>query len=153
MKTFTILIISIFISTLAVSQNNQPEQNAVGPKIEFEKVSHNFGDIVEGEYATHKFKLYNRGDRPLVLKTVKPSCGCTASDYPKEPIMPGDSATIVAKFNSRGYGGRSFHKSITVTTNMSENNVKVLYIKGNVKMQPSNQTPPPPQSPVRINDN
>jgi hypothetical protein len=37
-------------------------------------------EITEGTYATFVFNFTNVGDKPLLLKDVRPSCGCTASN-------------------------------------------------------------------------
>lgn len=147
---YLLTLITLFVILSAQAQDSK-EQSTSGPKIKLETAQHDFGDVNEGTYPTYKFKFYNVGDKPLVLKSVRPGCGCTASDYPREPIMPGDSSTITARFNSNGYGGRSFYKSITVTTNETKNNLKVLYIKGNV-LKKKTTTKPQNQSPVRINN-
>ncbi|MBT4968383.1 MAG: DUF1573 domain-containing protein, partial [Bacteroidetes bacterium] len=63
---------------------------------------------------------------------------------------PGEKGSVTAVFNSRGYGGRSFHKSISVTTNMGTNAQKVLFFKGNVIKKVTEPVEQPVQSPVRI---
>ncbi len=99
-------------------------------KVIWEKTVHNFGDIKQGTPVKVSFNFTNNLDYPLILKKVKASCGCTATDYPKEPILPGKKASIIATYNAANKG--AFNKSITITTN-AEENIKVLYIKGTVK--------------------
>lgn len=96
--------------------------------IEFEKETHDFGTIQEGQVATYDFIFKNKGKSPLVLQSVEPSCGCTTPHYTREPIPPGKTGKITVSYNSQGRPN-SFHKSITVRTN-SDEPVKVLYIKG-----------------------
>ncbi len=146
-----ILALFVFLSMcMCLVAQQAPNNNVVGPKIKFSETTYNFGTVEEGVYAKHSFKFYNVGDKPLLLKNVKPGCGCTASDWPREPIMPGDSAIITAKFNSRGYAGRSFHKSIAVTTNLAQNNIRVLYIKGFVRKPLTLEQKPEVISPLFI---
>lgn len=117
------------------------------PAIEFESESHDFGEIEEGVQATYEFKFTNTGDEPLIISNVRAACGCTTPSWPREPIMPGETGTIKAVYNSQGRPGR-FHKSVTVTTNMKENGTKVLYLRGDVK--PKGEVTPADKSPVQI---
>jgi len=132
MKQIIILTVFLLIFTYSYAQkDNQPKK----PDIFFVEKSIDFGNINEGDNPKVIFKFYNSGTAPLLLKDVKASCGCTASEWPRQPIMPGDSSSITATFNSRGYAGKNVHKSITVTTNVKENEkdkVIILFFKGYV---------------------
>ncbi len=87
--------------------------------IKFEETTFDFGQIKQGETVTHKFKFTNTGANPLVLENVKPSCGCTAINWPKEPIAPQQTGEIEAQFNSTGKVGDQL-KNITITLNTVE---------------------------------
>jgi hypothetical protein len=82
----------------------------------FEHDSYDFGKIKQGDVVKHSFKFTNTGKNPLVLENVKPSCGCTAIDWPKGAIAPGQSSKIDAQFNSAGKSGAQL-KYITVVFN------------------------------------
>jgi len=152
-KVFTFIFVIGFITYSIAQVNNSIPTNqnndGIGPSIKFTETSHDFGNINEGTYAKYSFKFFNVGNKPLVIKSVNASCGCTAPSWPKNPIMPGDSNTITAVFNSRGYGGSKFHKSITVTTNMDKDGVLVLFIIGHVN-KVDNAPTNPTQSPVQL---
>jgi hypothetical protein len=149
----------VFISALFIlamsfasqSQNLTPMPGR-GAIIEFKDNSHDFGTIDESTRATYEFEFTNTGDSVLILREVRASCGCTAPTWPRQPIKPGEKGKITVVYNSTGYGGQNFHKSVTVTTNMKQDNVKILYIKGKVNpkaaVQPDNQN-----SPIKINQN
>lgn len=97
--------------------------------ISFTKEVHDFGTFSEGKgKQTVKFQFTNTGGEALVLKKVKASCGCTATDYTKKPIPPGGKGFVSAVYNPKNRPGK-FNKSITVTTN-SSTPTKVLRIKG-----------------------
>jgi len=149
MKKVITLCFALAIFGILNAQQNSTTTNVIGPKIKFEETTFDFGDIEEGKYAKHTFTFINEGDRPLLLKDVKPTCGCTASEWTKEPISPGHTGIVTAVFNSRGYAGRSFFKSISVITNQNENAQITLFIKGKVFAKPSDE-PKQEQSPVRI---
>ena len=89
----------------------------VGPNISWEESAFDFGDIPEANgKVAHKFNFTNTGNAPLVITNVRPSCGCTTSDYTKEPVAPGGKGYVEASFDpARRIGNNS--KSITVTTN------------------------------------
>ena len=55
-------------------------------KVTWAKDSHNFGEILQGKPVSVEFSFTNEGDEPLLVADVVTSCGCTASDYSKEPI-------------------------------------------------------------------
>ena len=103
--------------------------------IVFENSEHDFGEIQEkGGKVSYKFSFKNVGDEPLLILSVKPSCGCTTPNWSKNPIKPGEEGFIIAQYNPRGRPG-VFRKSLNVVTNQSikdkPNNI-YIYIKGNV---------------------
>src|SRR5690606_19588223 len=62
----------------------------------------NYGKITEGQTLQVSFRFKNTGDKPLIIRGVHPSCGCTAANPPDKPIPPGEEGTIQASFNSQG---------------------------------------------------
>jgi hypothetical protein len=103
-------------------------------KITFEKTSHDFGDIFQGDVVTYAFKFTNTGKEPLIISNVLVTCGCTAPSWPKEPIMPGKGGEIVISFNSSGKMGVQ-NKVITVMSN-AINSQAQLIIKTNILPKP-----------------
>jgi hypothetical protein len=75
-----------------------------------------FGTVPEGRKVDISFRFRNTGSSPLVIAQVRPSCGCTVADQPKEPIAPGAEGHITATFNSQGHPGVN-HKTLFVTAN------------------------------------
>lgn len=96
--------------------------------MDFQKTTYDFGEIAEGTVAEYEFTFTNTGDQPLILSSVKASCGCTTPSWTKEPVLPGKSGHVKASYNSKNRPG-GFHKSITITSNASKP-TQVLYIKG-----------------------
>jgi hypothetical protein len=99
-------------------------------KVTWEKETHDFGEIPQGKPVSAEFAFTNAGDAPLLIADVATTCGCTASDYSKEPIAPGKSSKIKVTYNAANMG--VFTKSITVNFSNAEAK-KVLMIKGTVK--------------------
>ncbi|MEZ0007347.1 putative low-complexity protein [Flavobacterium sp. 28YEA47A] len=90
---------------------------------------HDFGDIQKGKPASFDFTFKNTTKQTVLITNVKASCGCTATNYTKTPIKPGETASITATYNAATPG--AFSKSVTVTTNDTET-PKILTIKGKV---------------------
>ncbi len=64
-----------------------------------------FGKIKKGEQVKHVYEVTNTGDNPLIISQVKPACGCTAPDFTKEPIMPGQKGQVTLAFDSTSFDG------------------------------------------------
>ena len=96
----------------------EPEVKPEGPLpvLLFEETEHDFGNIREGDKVTHVYKFRNTGEVPLIIQDAKPSCGCTAPDWTKTPIPPGEEGFVKAEFDSNGKPGAQ-NKTITVTAN------------------------------------
>ncbi len=105
------LMASCALSTLA-------QDNAKAAKIEFQESTYEFGDIYQGDVVSHTFTFENTGEAPLVLTNIATTCGCTAPEWPREPIMPGETGEILITFNSTGKMGIQ-NKVITVFSNAS----------------------------------
>ncbi|MCS6929939.1 MAG: DUF1573 domain-containing protein [Saprospiraceae bacterium] len=101
-----------------------------GPVMTFETTTIDYGTIPKGADGLRKFKFTNTGNEPLIIKSAKGSCGCTVPTYPKEPIMPGESAYIEVRYDTNRVG--EFTKTVTITTNEAVE-TRMLTIKGNVK--------------------
>ncbi|MBN2730647.1 MAG: DUF1573 domain-containing protein, partial [Bacteroidales bacterium] len=102
------------------------------PTVQFDKKVHDYG-VIKEESGPAKciFAVTNIGDDTLLITAVRPSCGCTASNYTKEGIPPGGKGEIEATYNPANRPG-NFNKAITVTTNDPDNATIVLSIKGQV---------------------
>ncbi|NOZ47717.1 MAG: DUF1573 domain-containing protein [Chlorobi bacterium] len=118
-----------------VASINAQQKNA---KIEFKSKTNNFGTIHEEKGpVSFTFEFTNSGQKPLIITNVKPSCGCTTSDYTKKPVPPGGSGYVTATYNPHNRPGK-FNKSINITTN-SDNPITVLHITGVVIPKPKSQ--------------
>ncbi len=86
------------------------------PKIVFNKDSHDFGTIVQGEVVTYTFLYRNEGEGGLVLTSASSSCGCTVPNYSKEPLLPGEQGKLEVVFDSKGKMGVQ-NKTVGIRTN------------------------------------
>ena len=115
-----------------------------GAVAQFDKTEFDYGKIEKGSDPLRKFVFKNVGDEPLVISNAQGSCGCTVPTWPKEPIMPGQTATIDVRYDTQRTG--PFSKSVTLTTNEA-NPTRVLSIKGEVNNPPAETNPVPTAAP------
>ncbi|MEN1785075.1 MAG: DUF1573 domain-containing protein [Bacteroidota bacterium] len=118
-------VLLLFIGLLTWSVQAQ-DQTA---KIEFKSETIDYGDIAKGSDGVRVFEFTNTGDVPLVISSVKSSCGCTIPKKPEDPIMPGATGEIQVKYDTNRIG--PIRKAITVTSN-ADTPTKVLKIKGTI---------------------
>jgi hypothetical protein len=103
------------IVTNPKSADGEYDKNAL-PVISFEKDFHDFGRLISGEQVTYAFKFKNTGKSLLIISNVSSSCGCTVSSFPRNPIKPGEEASIDVSFDSSGRHGLQ-SKTVTVFCN------------------------------------
>jgi hypothetical protein len=90
-----------------------------GQKASFEKRGQQFDNIIEGEVLKFNYYFTNTGSSDLILKSVKPTCGCTIADYPKGAIKPGQRDSIQVTFDTKGRAGYNA-KGVNIMTNAGE---------------------------------
>lgn len=105
------------------------EASAAKAGVAWRSTQHNFGEIVLSVPVTASFTFTNTGTAPVLLTQVQGSCGCTATTYPKEAVLPGKSAAIMVTYNAATLG--SFNKTVTVTTS-ADGGPQVLSLRGTV---------------------
>lgn len=92
--------------------------------------AHDFGLMKEaaGPQTGHA-RFVNDGTDPVSITEVRPSCGCTSADYPKEPVAPGDTAIVSFTYDPFMRPGR-FEKTVKVYSD--DGGRYVVHISGNV---------------------
>jgi hypothetical protein len=105
-------------ATPATPATPKPAEKPEGPlpAFEWQTIEHDFGTIKEGEKVTHLYKFKNTGAVPLIIESVRPSCGCTAPNWSKEPIPVGGEGEVEVVFDSKGKPNAQ-NKTVTVTAN------------------------------------
>ena len=79
-----------------------------------------------------QFQIRNDGQSDLIIRSVKPSCGCTAVKPEKNVLKPGDFTYIDAVFYPKGRSG-DFKNGITIVTNDPLHYKKHVFIEGFIK--------------------
>lgn len=101
------------------------------PETAVDRPTYDFGSISQGKKVEHTFIIRNKGDAPLIIKSVRPSCGCTAVTTSASVIAPGGSGEIRAAFDSSNYSG-ALQKTVAVDTNDPKVPSSTLNLKGTV---------------------
>ncbi len=96
-------------------------------KIEFKTDVIDYGTIEKGADGVRTFEFTNTGNAPLIISSVKSTCGCTVPKKPKGPIMPGEKGEIEVKYDTNRVN--PIRKTITVISN-AETPTIALKIKG-----------------------
>lgn len=87
-------------------------QKKVDDIAKFASETINFGKIKQGVPTKGVFTVTNVSNQPIIIEQANPTCGCTISDYTKEPIAAGKTGVINATFNAANVG--HFDKHLTV---------------------------------------
>jgi Protein of unknown function (DUF1573) len=115
MKRIFILIVGVVVAAAAFAQT--PVAKPSGPVLTWEKPTHDFGDIQQGDKVENTFHFTNTGTEPLIITNVTVTCGCTVpKGWPRDPIAVGGKGEIVVAFNSLGKVGKQ-NKVVTVVSN------------------------------------
>lgn len=119
------LLALLTISFLLITSTTSMAQ-----EIKFESTKIDYGSVEKNANGIRHFTFTNVGEAPLVIDTAIGSCGCTVPTWPKEPILPGESAKLKVKYDTKRVG--SFTKYITLTTNDIKNTRTRLSIIGTI---------------------
>jgi hypothetical protein len=123
------LVVFAFAQEIALNTKTANKLNSDNAVFTWSATAFDFGKIKVGVPVTHEFTFTNTGTAPLVIASVQASCGCTVTNYSKEPIEPGAKGFVKATYNAAKVG--PFTKTVSVNAN-TDNGVVQLTIKGEV---------------------
>lgn len=85
-------------------------------EVKWLETEHDFGTFqeVNGKVSC-VMRMVNSGDKPLVITRVQSSCGCTATEFTRDEVAPGDTARVTLTYNPKGRPGK-FEKDVYVYT-------------------------------------
>jgi len=130
MKKYLFLI--VFAMGIGAHAIGQTQAKATGPVITFEKKTHDFGTIYQGDKVEQTYKFTNTGNEPLVITNVQVTCGCTTpKGWPREPVPPGGKGEITIGFNSAGKMGVQ-NKTVTIVSNAANTDGSQISFTTNV---------------------
>jgi hypothetical protein len=107
-----------------------PQTHRPAPEITFEKVVHDFGEVVPGRKHAGQFKFTNTGNDLLTITDVKRCCG-VVTELDKENVAPGDSGILKVEYQSGRQAG-IMTRQIYVSSNDPMNPKVALTIKAKI---------------------
>lgn len=93
----------------------------------------NLGVIDENIIQSFVVNISNKGGKVLKIRSVKPSCGCTATMIDSYSISPGDSTRLKISFDPSGKAEGEIKKTITVYSNSAEDTAVQIVFKATIK--------------------
>lgn len=102
------------------------------PRLVAEQEIINTGEVMFQTPKSVTFEVTNKGNAPLRITAINPSCGCTTVDWPKTDIPAGEHAKITAVYDAKMLG--TFQKELEVYTNDSDEPI-YLTLQGRVVSQ------------------
>ncbi len=90
---------------------------------------HDFQHLRQEHPKTFVFRFKNIDSQPILLQTVRTSCGCTAATWTETPIAPGGTGEIVVEYDAHQRG--EFKKKIRVFFDR-QRKPEILWIHGEV---------------------
>ncbi len=133
-------ILCSFFTISLTAQESPVLSPPAGPTttIEFEETTYDFGTVEEGTLVAKVYTFTNTGTQPLIFSNARGSCGCTVPQWPREPIAPGETASITVEFNSSHKKGKRNQK-VTLTGNTNPPQT-FIYLTGEVLPKEGDET-------------
>jgi hypothetical protein len=110
MKKIMLAMTAVFVSATLFAQN--ATEKKVEDVVKFKELTYNFGKIKQNVAVTHDFTFSNISDKPVIIESATPSCGCTTPVFPQAPVAAGKNDKITAGFNAAAVG--PFNKNISI---------------------------------------
>lgn len=126
MRRFVFLLAVILAVGVGFASDVQAE-----PRIELERVVHDFGEIGAGTQHVCEFKFRNVGDSVLKITEVTRTCGCTPFELEKTEYEPGESGVLKVRYDA-GHRDADDRKNIFMMTNDPANERVSLTIQAQV---------------------
>jgi len=104
---------------------------SVHASLVFEKTEVDLKPDLGAAQAVAVFKYENKGETPVHIKAVRPSCGCTTAALAKNDVAPGEKGEITATFNIGDRTGVQT-KTVTVDTDDAKVPQTVLTFKATI---------------------
>ena len=135
-KIMLLAAITLFsVATINAQTAKKGTKAPETPKVEgagmvFENETIDYGTIQHNADGKREFVFVNNGNKPLTIESTQGSCGCTVPTKPEGAIAPGGKGIIGVKYATDRVG--AFTKTVTVKSNATGQETKVLTIKGTV---------------------
>lgn len=114
------------LSIAAVVVATEPARAADWANAMFPIKQHEFGDVAVSAKCEVRFPIENKSDKTVHIKSVRASCGCTTPIIETNYIEPGQTGTILARFNTDTHRGK---KAATLTVVIDKPNFAEVQLK------------------------
>jgi hypothetical protein len=101
------------------------------PRLTFEKVVHNFGNVSPGSANTYLFSFKNTGNTTLKITDVNSTCGCTVSKLLKNEYAPGETGQLAVGYLAQNQFGET-SMPLHVYSNDPANPIITLSVKSKI---------------------
>lgn len=101
------------------------------PQADWQTKEIDLGLVKQGAEVTQAFAFTNVGTQPLLIREVKPSCSCTAVNWPRQPIGPGEKGEIQVRYKASAVSTGVDLKHVTVMANTKPDFIN-LYVKAKI---------------------
>jgi hypothetical protein len=118
----------------AATTRSTASSRRTAPKIEFEKVVHDFGNVGPGTNNLCEFRFTNAGNSTLKIGEITKTCGCTPFSLAKKEYAPGESGTLKVNYFSEQLRGKTT-KHLVIYSNDKARPEVTLAIKADIKIQ------------------
>lgn len=128
---------TLLLTASLISVGYSQQLTAATPKTEgsptaafhWSNTTYDFGKTKVGVPVSYEFRFQNTGLAPLIISSVKASCGCTVTAYTKEPVEHGGSGFVRATYNAGQKG--VYSKTVAVSANTPGGLIN-LTVKGEI---------------------
>ena len=93
-------------------------------RMQFDQLIYDFDTVAVGSVVNRRYQFRNTGQVNLIIHSVRSTCGCTATQWPKGTIMPGDTSSILVTFDTKERLNYQ-NKPIFVLSNAIPNQVRL----------------------------
>lgn len=98
------------------------------PHLWLDATTYSWDSAMAGDMLQAKFTFKNTGKKPLIIREIKPGCGCVTPQFKKNELQAGESMTVVFFYDTIGKHGNSSQK-IDIITNDPSGPEKQLLLK------------------------
>lgn len=126
-KTILTAAFIFLLFSVAVLPASEPQ----GPQLTFATEGYDCGEVYfeEVDVQTVEIEFSNTGDAPLVIGNVRACCGTRVVQWPREPVLPGENATIEVRFRVPNRP-HMIRRVVTIQSNSTNDPRKRFQIKG-----------------------
>ncbi len=123
----------VILALLVIAPLSASSQDKQGAFIAFDREVHEFGEMATDKLPEGKirFQIFNQGNAPLVLSSVRACCGTVVNDYTRHPIAPSDTGFVEVQFRIIPQPHR-IRRTVTVQSNAGNRQTAILRIQGEV---------------------